>query len=92
MGNLPPILQTEAPPNSPSLQQHMEVIEEWLKEELTLNCLEGPYTLHEVESHLGGPFRSSPLGVVEKPSKPGKYRIVCNTSFKGSTGILVKVS
>ncbi|KAG8963544.1 hypothetical protein FRC05_004609 [Tulasnella sp. 425] len=75
MGNLPPILQTEAPPNSPSLQQHMGVIKEWLKEELTLGHLEGRYTLHQVENRLGGLFRSSPLGVVEKPNKLGKYWI-----------------
>lgn len=92
MGYLPPILETDAPPNAPSLLEHKDVIEDWLDEELSLGRLEGPYTQQEVERRLGGPFRSSPLGVVEKSDKPGKYRIVRNTSFKGKSGVSVNDS
>lgn len=65
MGHLPPLLETNAPPNSPSIAEHVKAINE-LVEGLTLGRLDGPYSLRKVEDRLGGPFRSSPLGVVER--------------------------
>lgn len=45
--------------------------------------MEGPLTQAEVEQKLGGFFRVSPTGVVEKAGSPGKFRIIRDLSFAG---------
>ena len=40
----------------------------------------GPLTSQEVEEFIG-PFQSSPLSLVPKPGKPGKFRAVHNFSY-----------
>ncbi|KAG9032988.1 hypothetical protein FS837_002581 [Tulasnella sp. UAMH 9824] len=52
MGDLPPLLKTDAPPNSQSITEHVKVTNEWVGEELTLGRVEGPYSPREVEDRL----------------------------------------
>ena len=47
--------------------------------EFNAGCYVGPFTRQQVEAELG-PFQSSPLSLVPKTSKPGKFRAVHNFS------------
>ena len=40
----------------------------------------GPYSLLIIEAVIG-PYQSSPLSIIPKPGKPGKFRLVQNFSF-----------
>lgn len=87
--DLPPIPHTDTPPNQKSAIEVPHVIEEWAEAEKSLGRLEGPYSRQEMERRLGGPFRTAPLGVVEKAGSPGKFRIVQNLSAAGGLGYSV---
>jgi hypothetical protein len=91
LGDLPPLTRTETPQNSKSALEHPEVIDAWVQEEIDLGRLEGPYSIGEMERCLDGPFRTSPLGVVEKAgsSNPAKKRVVWNSSHKGVSGLSI---
>ena len=43
----------------------------------------GPFSIEELESEIG-PFQSSPLSLVPKAGKPGKYRLIQNLSHPHS--------
>ena len=47
--------------------------------EFTTGRYEGPFTRQQIENILG-PFQTSPISIVPKPNKPGKYRIIQNFS------------
>lgn len=75
-----PINRTYAPPNSPSLFQFPEAYKAIIEREFQSGRYIGPCSQQEVESFIG-PFQSSPLALVPKPGKVGKYRGVHNFSF-----------
>ena len=77
---MPSIQSTYTPPNSPSVHEHKVVLEQMFTKELSLGRYLGPYTRIEIESVLG-PFQSSPLSVIPKPGRPGKFRLIQNLSF-----------
>lgn len=86
--DFPPLLTSDIPPNLPSADEHRDVIQNYINEELALGRFSGPYTQQELESKIGF-FRSSPIQVVVKstgPGTPDKYRCCRNLSFKGSSG------
>src|SRR5277367_5320415 len=74
-----PIYTTFTPPNGPTLLSHPEAYQEMVSNEFKKGHYIGPCTRREVEA-LIGPFQSSPLSLVPKPGKPGKYRAVHNFS------------
>lgn len=89
---MPPISSTFTPPNHPSALVYKAVILEYLESERALGRMSGPYSRADVESILGGHFRSSPLHVVPKATPPGspqKYRLVINLSFEDPSGTSV---
>ncbi|GBE80134.1 hypothetical protein SCP_0213370 [Sparassis crispa] len=67
LGDLAPILESFTPNNLPSANDHMEVIREYISEELALGRFTGPFTRAQLETKIG-PFRSSPLQVATKIS------------------------
>ena len=77
---IPPILSTYTPPNGSTLHQHPEEYQDLVSNEFRKGRYIGPCSRQEVEA-LIGPFQSSPLSLVPKPGKPGKFRAVHNFSF-----------
>jgi hypothetical protein len=77
---IPYIFSTSTPDNSPSLFVHTLQYQQIIHREFESGRYLGPFTTHEIESLLG-PFQTSPLSLVPKPGKPGKYHGVHNFSF-----------
>ena len=46
--------------------------------------MSGPFTWDKLKKEARGNVIVSPLGAVDKAGEPGKLRITCNLSFKGS--------
>lgn len=72
------------PPNHRSALDRPDVIRKAIAKEVAAGRYSGPFTAVELE-HLIGPFRSAPLGVVEK-STPGEFRIIQDFSFPRGGG------
>ena len=81
---VPSIQQTYIPPNSSLINKYPEVYEEIVETEFRKGRYLGPFSKAELES-LIRPFQSSPLSLVTKPGKPGKYRMVHDFSHPRST-------
>jgi hypothetical protein len=73
------VAHTFTPPNDKSISSHQTIFQQAVKHEFDMGRYEGPFSQQEVESLLG-PFQSSPLSIIPKPQKPGKYRIIQNFS------------
>lgn len=78
--NIPHIVHTQTPPNSTSLLAFHEAFETLLSRELATGRYIGPFSYDELLSAIG-PFQSSPISIIPKTGKPGKYRIIQNFSF-----------
>lgn len=80
---IPPILSTFAPPNHKSIDNFSEHWQAIVEDEFTKGRYLGPFSQAEVEARIG-PFQSSPLSIIPKPGRPGKYRLVQNLSYPAS--------
>jgi hypothetical protein len=70
---------TYAPPNGPSVSIYHTHFAEIVQIEFASGRYLGPFSGQEVEEAIG-PFQSSPIHLVEKPGKPGHFRLVQNLS------------
>lgn len=89
IGDIPPISKNYIPKNHKSALDHLDVIRAYHCDKVALGRMSGPFTEDQVFDILGGHFASSPLGVVEKSGEPGKFRVVCDLSFKNDDGFSV---
>jgi len=80
IGNPPPLLRSFLPANLPSALVHPELIDAELLAEVAANRMSGPFTLLEASSIFLGPFRSSPVGLVEKIPGNGIWRMIRHLS------------
>jgi hypothetical protein len=80
---VPGIQQCFTPPNSPSIEQHVDAFWDIVRIEFTKGRYLGPFSQAELERAIG-PFQTSPLSLVPKPGKPGKFRLIQNLSFPHS--------
>jgi len=69
---IPSISRTYVPPNNPSINKLHAEYEEIVEKEFQKGRYIGPFSKKELEAIIG-PFQSSPLSLVPKPGKPGKY-------------------
>ena len=76
----PTLAHVQTPPNSTSLSVYKKEFEEIVNKELTKKRYIGPLPFATIEAAIG-PFQSSPLSLIPKPGKPGKFRLVQNFSF-----------
>jgi hypothetical protein len=76
---IPKISRTYTPPNHHSVNSLTDIYNTIIKNEFVAGRYIGPFTHAQVEANIG-PFQSSPLSLVPKASKPGKYRAVHNFS------------
>lgn len=77
---IPKIAQTYIPPNDPSTCALPVAFEEIIAREFDKGRYLGPFFRVEVEERIG-PFQTSPLSMVPKAGKPGKFRLIQNLSF-----------
>lgn len=87
MGVFPELKETVIWPNSPSVMENTQFIDEYFAEEVADGRMSGPFTKDELEGILGGPFQCSPLSIDEKEidgSFELKLRMCINLS-KGTT-------
>ncbi|KAJ3498213.1 hypothetical protein NMY22_g19622 [Coprinellus aureogranulatus] len=83
MGIFPDLKETVIFPNNKSIDQHMDFVDEYFKEEVESGRMSGPYSQEELEGILGGPFQCSPLSIDEKEvdgSFETKLRMCINLS------------
>ena len=73
------IVHTFTPPNDESVSVYHDVFQQTVEHEFSTGRYEGPFSQQQIEDILG-PFQTSPLSIVPKPNKPGKYRIIQNFS------------
>ena len=69
---IPCIHRTYTPPNHPSVASLLNVYSSIIEKEFYTGCYIGPFSRAQLELVLG-PFQTSPLSLVPKTSKPGKY-------------------
>lgn len=74
------IYYTFTPPNSSSTSSLEEAYQQEVAKEFKCSRYIGPFTSQEVEEIIG-PFQSSPLSLVPKPGKPGRFQAVHNFYF-----------
>ncbi|KAG1812022.1 hypothetical protein EV424DRAFT_1327218, partial [Suillus variegatus] len=64
------------PKNHKSALDHLDIIHAYCNNEVKLGRMSGPFTKAQIHDILGRHFVSSPLGIVEKAGKPGKFCVV----------------
>jgi len=78
--NFPPILRTQSPPNNSSVLSYAAEFNTIICKELAKGRYLGPFPLPLIEQVLG-PYQSSPLSIIPKIGRPGKFRVIQNFSF-----------
>ncbi|QRV84674.1 hypothetical protein RhiJN_26739 [Ceratobasidium sp. AG-Ba] len=73
-------------PNHKSALDHPDAVLKHIAKEVDLGRYSGPYSPSEL-FNLIGHFRASPLGVVDKASSPGDFRIVQDFSYPRNSSI-----
>ncbi|QRV80638.1 site specific recombinase, phage integrase family protein [Ceratobasidium sp. AG-Ba] len=71
---------TYIPNNHKTATDRPHIIEEHILSELSAGRYAGPFSQDVIENALG-PFRCAPLGLVDKASSPGKFRVIQDFSF-----------
>ena len=75
-----PIISTFTPSNHPSIISHQSIFKEIVDIEFSKGRYWGPFSKNELERIIG-PFQTSPLSLIPKPGKPGKFRLIQNLSY-----------
>ena len=76
---IPCLVSTFAPPNHPSITTHKDIFLEIVNNEFSKGRYWGPYSKADIECIMG-PFQTSPLSLIPKPGKPGKFCLIQNLS------------
>ena len=80
---VPRIEHTFIPLNKPSIAQYSAQFHTILQREYLMHRHLGPFTRTQLEATIG-PFQTSPLSIIPKPNKPGKFRLIQDFSFPHS--------
>ena len=83
LAGIPNISSTFVPPNKESTVSLHSAFQDITQTEFDKGRYIGPFSREELEREIG-PFQSSPLSLVPKSGKPGKYRLIQNLSFPHS--------
>jgi len=75
-----PLSHVQTPPNSTSVSIYKTEFRNIVNRELAKERYIGPFLFKTIEATLG-PFQSSPLSLIPKSGKLGKFRLVQNLSF-----------
>ena len=82
----PTITQSFTPPNNPSILAHHGAFNEILHKEFMKQWYIGPFTPDILKAFIR-PFQSSPLNIIPKPGKLGKFHLIQNLSYSNSPGV-----
>ncbi|PPQ81825.1 hypothetical protein CVT24_005483 [Panaeolus cyanescens] len=77
---IPQIHQVFTPPNKSSIIDHGEAFQKIMDTEFSKERYIGPVSRQEAESLLG-PFQSSPLHIIPKAGRAGRFRLIQNLSY-----------
>jgi hypothetical protein len=77
---IPCIIHSFTPPNKESTELLSTVFYDIIQTEFNKGRYLGPFSREELIQEIG-PFQSSPLSLVPKSGKPGKYRLIQNLSY-----------
>ncbi|OJA19457.1 hypothetical protein AZE42_05675 [Rhizopogon vesiculosus] len=78
--DFPSIHTVQTPLNRDSINEFPVEFNNIVQNELEKGRFIRPFTTKDLKE-LIGPFQSSPLSIIPKPGKPGKFRIIQNFSF-----------
>ena len=78
--NIPNIAITQTPVNNPILSEYQSQFDKIVSLELSKQRYIGPFSSQFLGS-LIGPFQSSPFSIMDKPGKPGCFRLLQNYSY-----------
>ena len=88
---IPHITHTYTPLNKDSTETLSHVFNDIIQTEFNKGRYLGPFTKDDLEHEIG-PFQSSPLSLVPKPGKPGKYRLIQDLSHPHSSSHTVSIN
>ena len=77
---IPTLSSTFTPLNHPSVDVHKEVFLKIVNNEFTKGRYWEPFSEAEIESIIGS-FQKSPISLIFKPGKPGKFHLIQNLSY-----------
>ena len=77
---IPHISQSFTPPNKELTEILSSIFNDIIQAEFNKGRYLGPFSQEELEREIG-PFQSSPLSLVPKSGKPGKYRLIQDLSY-----------
>lgn len=80
LAGIPRIHHSFTPLNNQSTEELSDVFCDIIQTEFNKGRYIGPFSQEELEMEIG-PFQSSPLSLVPKAGKPGKYRLIQNLSY-----------
>jgi hypothetical protein len=78
--DFPIISHTQNPPNKESVDLYLDEFNKTISKETDKKRYLGPFTLPTLVN-LIGPFQSSPISIILKPGRPGKFRLIQNFSY-----------
>ena len=82
MGEFPELENTVIWPNSPTVEERLDFIDEYLREEVEAGRMDGPFSKMQVEEILGSPSQCSPISIDVSIKADGseKLRLCTNLS------------
>jgi len=86
IGNPPHLSKCFLPHNLSSLNILPKIIEQELEVEVSAHHMSGPFTLEQASVFFGGPFCSSPVGLVEKVPGDSQWRMIRHLSKQDDEG------
>jgi hypothetical protein len=78
--NFPCIYRTQSPANKNSIELYSQEFMDSVQKEVSKGRYLGPFLLASMKSIIG-PFQSSPLSIIPKPGRPGKFQLIQNFLF-----------
>ena len=88
---IPKIAQTYIPLNNPSTYALPITFKEIITWEFDKGRYSGPFSRVEVEERIS-PFQTSPLSMVPKAGKPGKFRLIQNLSLPRNNPVIHSIN
>ena len=76
----PTISRVQSPPNSTTIALYTSEFNDVVNKEISKGRYIGPLLFSDI-TNLIGPFQTSPLSMIPKPSRLGKFRLIQNFSF-----------
>src|SRR5882724_11913526 len=86
IGYPPSLSSIFLPHNLSSAALYPDLIDKELETEVHTHCMSGPFTITKAISIFGSPFCSSPVGLVEKVTSNGIWRMIRHLSKHNSNG------